>query len=166
MLSLLDHHEVPTDQLTLEITEGSVMSDLAGTTAVLDQLHDAGVRLSVDDFGTGFSSLSYLSRLPVDEVKIDKVFVLGMRSDEQDAAIVKSVIDLGTSLGLDVVAEGVEDEATWSRLVGLGCDQAQGWFLSHALPLADIPAFIAGYVPYAGLRAVPPTLLSARTRTG
>ena len=166
VLSLLDHHEVPTDQLTLEITESSVMSDLAGTTAVLDQLHDAGVRLSVDDFGTGFSSLSYLSRLPVDEVKIDKVFVLGMRSDEQDAAIVKSVIDLGTSLGLDVVAEGVEDEATWSRLVSLGCDQAQGWFLSHALPLDEIPAFIDGYLPYAGLRALPPTLLSARIRTG
>ncbi len=166
VLSLLDHHEVPTGMLTLEITESSVMSDPAGTTAVLDQLHDAGVRLSVDDFGTGFSSLSYLSRLPVDEVKIDKVFVLGMRTDEQDAAIVKSVIDLGNSLGLDVVAEGVEDEATWSRLCALGCDQAQGWFLSIAIPLADIPAFIDGYVPYAGLRVMPTLHAAVQIRTG
>ncbi|MEO6204937.1 MAG: EAL domain-containing protein [Mycobacteriales bacterium] len=155
VLALLEHHGVPPGLLTLEITEGSVMSDLAGTTTVLDRLHDAGVRLSVDDFGTGYSSLSYLSRLPVDEVKIDKLFVLGMREDEQDAAIVRSVIDLGTSLGLQVVAEGVEDEATWTRLAALGCDQAQGWFLSHPLPLADVLPFVDSYLPYAGLRALP-----------
>ena len=167
VLGLLLHHDVPPELLTLEITESSVMSDLAGTTAVLDRLHEAGVRLSVDDFGTGYSSLSYLSRLPVDEVKIDKLFVLGMRHDEQDAAIVKSVIDLGTSLGLEVVAEGVEDEATWSRLAALGCDQAQGWFLSRPLPLSEVPAFVEVYVPYAGLRALPVhRSLASRIRTG
>ena len=131
------------------------MSDLAGSSAVLERLHDAGVRLSVDDFGTGYSSLSYLSRLPVNEVKIDKHFVLGMRTDEQDAAIVRSIIDLGASLGLQVVAEGVEDAVTWDRLRALGCDLAQGWFLSRAMPLADVPHWVAEHVPRTGWPPMP-----------
>ena len=152
VLAVLALHHVDPGQLTLEITEGSVMNDLAGTTLVLERLHAAGVRLSVDDFGTGYSSLSYLSRLPVDEVKIDKHFVLGMAADEQDAAIVQSVIDLGANLGLDVVAEGVEDAATWDRLVTLGCDVAQGWYLGRAMPLEELLPWL---VARAERRSVP-----------
>jgi len=155
ILQLLQDHALPPASLTMEITEGSVMSDLAGSSAVLERLHDAGVRLSVDDFGTGYSSLSYLSRLPVNEVKIDKHFVLGMRADEHDAAIVRSIIDLGASLGLQVVAEGVEDAVTWDRLRALGCDLAQGWFLSRAMPLADVPHWVAEHVPRTGWPPMP-----------
>ena len=156
VMAVLALHGVDPALLTLEITEGSVMNDLAGTTLVLDRLHDAGVRLSVDDFGTGYSSLSYLSRLPVDEVKIDKHFVLGMAADDQDAAIVQSVIDLGANLGLEVVAEGVEDLPTWDRLVALGCDVAQGWYLGRPMPLADVlPWLLAHQRDRAARDAVP-----------
>ena len=155
ILRLLREHAVPPTSLTMEITESSVMSDLTGSAAVLGRLHDAGVRLSVDDFGTGYSSLSYLSRLPVHEVKIDKHFVLGMRTDEQDAAIVRSIIDLGASLGLQVVAEGVEDAVTWDRLRALGCDLAQGWFLSSAMPLDEVTRWVSEHVPRSFVPLIP-----------
>ena len=142
VLAVLSLHALPPEQLTLEITESSVMTDPEGSTAVLDRLRAAGVRLSVDDFGTGYSSLSYLSRLPVDEVKIDKHFVLGLTADEQDAAIVRSVIDLGANLGLDVVAEGVEDRATWDALAALGCGVGQGWYLGRPMPLRDVAPWL------------------------
>jgi diguanylate cyclase (GGDEF)-like protein len=138
VLRLLDEHAVPAARLTLEITENSVMSDLAGTTEVLERLRAAGVRVSVDDFGTGYSSLSYLSRLPVDEVKVDKHFVLGMSRDAHDAAIVRSVIDLGANLGLAVVAEGVEDARTWATLADLGCTTGQGFWLAPGMGLYDL----------------------------
>jgi EAL domain-containing protein (putative c-di-GMP-specific phosphodiesterase class I) len=101
------------------------------------------VRLSVDDFGTGYSSLAYLKQLPVDEVKIDRVFVRDLARDDQDAAIVASTVDLAGHLGLRVVAEGVEDEASWHRLRAMGCAQAQGWFVAKAMPADDVPAFLA-----------------------
>ncbi|MDP3714407.1 MAG: bifunctional diguanylate cyclase/phosphodiesterase [Mycobacteriales bacterium] len=139
--ALLRLHQVPAQLLTLEITEGSVISDLARTSGVLQQLADLGIRLSVDDFGTGYSSLSYLSRLPVHEVKVDKHFVTTMAHDAHDAAIVRSVIDLGQNLGLRVVAEGVEDAGTLALLTELGCDLAQGYHLSRAMPLDELPAW-------------------------
>jgi EAL domain-containing protein (putative c-di-GMP-specific phosphodiesterase class I) len=123
------------------------MSDKVGSGAVLDRLRQAGIRLSVDDFGTGYSSLSYLSQLPVDEVKIDKHFVMGMTSTPRDAAIVRSVIDLGANLGLSVVAEGVEDAETWERLFELGCERGQGFWLGRPMPLADIPDWIVAHGP-------------------
>ena len=140
--ALLDLHDVPPELLVLEITENGIITDLAGTTDVLLALRGLGVRLSVDDFGTGYSSLSYLSRLPVNEVKVDKHFVTRMRHDVQDAAIVRSVIDLGHNLGLAVVAEGVEDAATWDALAALGCDLAQGYHLSAAMPLDLLPGWV------------------------
>jgi EAL domain-containing protein (putative c-di-GMP-specific phosphodiesterase class I) len=105
---------------------------------VLNRLAGMGITLSIDDFGTGYSSLSYLKRLPVQEVKIDRSFVMNMTSDENDATIVRSTIDLGRNLGLKVVAEGVEDDETWHRLQLLGCDTVQGYHLSRPLPAARI----------------------------
>ena len=91
-----------------------------------------GIRLSIDDFGTGYSSLSYLRQLPVDEIKIDRSFVIGMGAEAGDAVIVRSTVDLGRNLGLEVVAEGVETIETWERLRELGCNTAQGYFLVAA----------------------------------
>jgi EAL domain-containing protein (putative c-di-GMP-specific phosphodiesterase class I) len=101
-----------------------------------------GIRLSIDDFGTGYSSLAYLKGLPVDEIKIDRSFVMGMDSSEDDATIVRSTIDLGRNLGLEVVAEGVETEAVWNRLGSLGCTVAQGYYLSRPVPPDDLRAWL------------------------
>jgi diguanylate cyclase (GGDEF)-like protein len=135
---LLRRHRVPPALLTLEITEGSFMADPVRAIALLHQLRELGVRLSVDDFGTGYSSLSYLTRLPVHEVKIDRSFVIGLRDDTDDAAIVRAIVDLGRHLGLQVVAEGVEDQVTWDLLAEMGCDLVQGWHLSRPMPAADL----------------------------
>jgi diguanylate cyclase (GGDEF)-like protein len=121
---------VPPGLLTLELTEGAVMTDPDATIAVLHQLSGAGVRLSIDDFGTGYSSLAYLKQLPVDEVKLDKAFVMGMTVDADDEAIVSSTIELAHNLGLRIVAEGVEDRETWDALAVLGCELAQGHYVA------------------------------------
>ena len=140
---LLLEFGVPASGLTLEITESSIMSDPGRTEAVLERLHLLGVGLSIDDFGTGYSSLSYLKRLPVDQVKIDKSFVINMAGDENDAAIVRSTIDLGHNLGLRVVAEGVEDHLAWDRLLAFGCDLAQGYFVSRPLSASVFNEWLA-----------------------
>lgn len=132
--SLLRDSGVAAGKLTLEITENAIMAEPERAQAILDLLNDMGVFLSVDDFGTGHSSLAYLKRLPVDELKIDKSFVLDMLEDPNDAIIVRATIDLGHNLGLKVVAEGVETEAIHRCLKEYGCDVAQGYF--HARPLA------------------------------
>jgi diguanylate cyclase (GGDEF)-like protein len=141
---LLRRHGVPASRLTLEVTEGSVMADPARAIAVLHQLRDLGCRLSVDDFGTGYSSLSYLKRLPVHEVKIDQSFVTGVRETGEDIAIVRAIVGLGRNLGLDVVAEGVEDQRTWDLIAATGCDLIQGWYVSRAMPVADLPGWFRG----------------------
>jgi diguanylate cyclase (GGDEF)-like protein len=139
---LLDKWQLDPAAIEFEITESTIMADPFRALAVLKRLHEMGTKLSIDDFGTGYSSLAYLKRLPVDAVKIDKSFVLNMVSDENDAAIVRSTIDLARNLGLDVVAEGVEDEAIWQTLAELGCDFAQGHYLSKALPAAELVAWL------------------------
>ncbi|WP_167762219.1 bifunctional diguanylate cyclase/phosphodiesterase [Blastococcus sp. CT_GayMR20] len=144
---LLATHEVPADRLTLEITEGSVMVDPARAVAVLKDLRGLGVRLSVDDFGTGYSSLAYLQRLPVQEVKIDRSFVSDLGSAPENAAIVRAIIDLGRHLDLEVVAEGVEDAATWDLLAVLGCDLVQGWHLARAMPIDDLLPWLVARRP-------------------
>jgi EAL domain-containing protein (putative c-di-GMP-specific phosphodiesterase class I) len=141
--ALLQRHGVPADALTLEITESSVIKDPARTGEVLDRLHGLGVGLSIDDFGTGYSSLSYLRQLPVQEVKIDKSFVMTMMTQPEDAAIVRSIVDLGANLGLVVVAEGVEDAATWNELERLGCHNLQGFFLAAPMPISDFTEWLA-----------------------
>ena len=144
---LLRRYDLPGRALTLEVTESSVMADPARAVDLLAQLRGLGVRLSVDDFGTGYSSLSYLKRLPVQEVKIDKSFVVDLASREQDEAIVRSIVDLGRHLGLDVVAEGIEDEATWQVLAAMGCTLGQGWHLARPMPPSELPAWYAGRQP-------------------
>ncbi len=132
---LLAETGVPNEMLTLEITEGMVMAEPDRALPVLHRLHDLGVQLAVDDFGTGYSSLAYLSQLPVDDVKIDKTFILGMGTGDSDLAIVRTIIELCHSLGFRVVAEGVEDELTRDLLRGMGCDVMQGYLITRPLPV-------------------------------
>lgn len=139
----LTRHQVPPARLSFELTESAVMSDPERALPVLRALHGLGVRIAVDDFGTGYSSLAYLRRLPVDEVKIDKSFVLGLASDLGDLAVVRAIIDLGHSLGLTVVAEGVEQDATRDQLVDMGCDVAQGFLISRPLGPDRFDAWLA-----------------------
>lgn len=130
----LTRHGLPASCLLLEVTEGSLFADSHRAGATLLRLDELGVALSLDDFGTGWSSLGRLRRLPVQELKVDRSFVQRMAADPRDAAIVRSVVDLGVGLGMRVVAEGVEDRATWRMLAEMGCDEAQGWLLSRAEP--------------------------------
>jgi|HubBroStandDraft_6_1064221.scaffolds.fasta_scaffold16419_5 diguanylate cyclase (GGDEF)-like protein len=131
---LLEIYGLTPSALQLEITESMLMSDPDRSLNTLTRLSELGVGLSVDDYGTGYSSLANLRRLPIDELKIDRSFVSPMLSDESDLIIVRSTINLGHDLGLKVVAEGVEDVATLHRLGGLGCDLAQGYHFSKPLP--------------------------------
>jgi diguanylate cyclase (GGDEF)-like protein/PAS domain S-box-containing protein len=144
--ALLAKHGVAGSRLEIEITESTVLADPARTALVLERLAALGVRISIDDFGTGYSSLSHLRRLPVDEIKIDRSFVMRMDRDEDDATIVRSTIDLGRNLGLDVVAEGVESQAVWDQLIALGCTYAQGYHLSRPLPADEVVAWCAGHL--------------------
>jgi diguanylate cyclase (GGDEF)-like protein len=131
---LLAASGVPADRLELEITESLIMADPMRARGVLARLREMGVQVAIDDFGAGYSSLGYLKRLPVNDLKIDKSFVLGMSDDEGDAVIVQSTIDLAHNLGLRVVAEGVETPTVWRRLQAMGCDIAQGFVASRPIP--------------------------------
>ena len=133
---------VPPARLRLEITETAIMSGPSNALEILNRLSARGVRISIDDFGTGYSSLTYLKQLPVDELKIDKSFVSAMAVDNNDAVIVRSTIDLAHNIGLRVVAEGVEDEATYQLLAGLHCDAAQGYYLAYPMAVADLLAWL------------------------
>jgi len=135
---LLERWHVEPALLEFELTESAMLADPLRTKAILEQLSAMGIRLSVDDFGTGYSSLAYLKRLPVNEIKVDRSFVMNMDQDEDDATIVRSTIDLGRNLGLDVVAEGVESKLVWDRLKALGCTAAQGYYLSRAVPAPEL----------------------------
>jgi diguanylate cyclase len=139
---LLTRWEVPPRLLELEITESTILADPVRAMQILSRLHEMGIRLAIDDFGTGYSSLAYLNRLPVDELKIDKSFILGMEDSENDAVIVRSTIDLGRNLGLRVVAEGIETQKAWNHLALLGCDVAQGYFLSRPVPADQLSQWL------------------------
>jgi diguanylate cyclase (GGDEF)-like protein len=138
----LKKFDIPAELLTLELTESGVMSDPQRALPVLRELHALGIVLAVDDFGTGYSSLAYLRQLPVDEVKIDKSFVLGMGTDLGDLAVVRSIVELGHSLGLAVVAEGVEEDIARDQLEAMGCDVAQGYLISRPLPEDRLEAWL------------------------
>jgi diguanylate cyclase (GGDEF)-like protein len=144
LVAMLAEHRIPAPRLILEITESAVMADVTHTVAVLWALRQAGVRLAIDDLGVGHSSLAYLKRLPVHEVKIDKSFVMTMTDDPADDAIVCAVIGLAHRLGLSVVAEGVETKLARDRLAEIGCDVAQGYWYSRPVPAVEIrPFFLA-----------------------
>jgi EAL domain-containing protein (putative c-di-GMP-specific phosphodiesterase class I) len=139
---LLARYGVPAELLTLELTESGVMADPQKALPVLRRLHALGVVLAVDDFGTGYSSLAYLRQLPVDEVKIDKSFVFGMGTDLSDLAVVRSIVELGHSLGLSVVAEGVEEDVARDQLSAMGCDVIQGYLISRPLSESRLEAWL------------------------
>jgi diguanylate cyclase (GGDEF)-like protein len=157
--ALLQLHGCAAQWITLEITESAILDDPGHAVENLNRLSALGCKLSIDDYGTGYSSLAYLRRLPLNELKIDKSFVMGMVRDASDSVIVRSTIELAHNMGLVVVAEGVEDEATLERLRTLGCDIVQGFHLSRALDANLVQAWMEGPVPRrahesAGLRRV------------
>ena len=134
------HHGVRADAIAVEITESATMTDPARGALVLRRLNDIGMKISIDDFGVGYSSLSYLRRLPVDRLKVDRSFVANMTRNSSDAMIVRSIIELAHNLGLEVIAEGVETQEVYTQLAEWGCDAVQGYFISQPLPadqLAD-----------------------------
>ncbi|HLD14625.1 MAG TPA: EAL domain-containing protein [Burkholderiales bacterium] len=134
---LLEATHTPPDCLEIEIIENVLMADIEHISRVLERISELGVHISIDDFGTGYSSLAYLKKLPLKTLKIDKSFVLEMAHNDNDAAIVRSTIDLAHNLGYRVVAEGIENTLTHQMLTELGCDGAQGFHFSHPVPVGD-----------------------------
>jgi EAL domain-containing protein (putative c-di-GMP-specific phosphodiesterase class I) len=128
---------LPAEDLILEVTESQLIQDFAQIGAVLDRLREAGVQLSIDDFGTGFSSLSYLNRLPVDELKIDGSFVSGAARGARDEALLRAIVGLGRTLGLSVVAEGVETQEQMRLLESFGGEIFQGWYFGRPIAADD-----------------------------
>src|SRR5262249_50645740 len=141
--SLLDAHRLSGDLLILEITESAVLQDIEGTSAVIERLRRLGVALSIDDFGVGYSSMARLGQFPLPQLKRDMRRVLGLHVSAEAAAVVKAVIDLGHALGMRVVAEGVEDERSLTDLRSLGCDLAQGYVFTSALPATQFATWVA-----------------------
>jgi EAL domain-containing protein (putative c-di-GMP-specific phosphodiesterase class I) len=139
----LHHYGVPPSDLQLEITESALMTQPSAVIASLKSLQQLGVGASLDDFGTGFSSLQHLSRLPLTEIKIDQSFVQAMVDDPGAEAIVRAIIDLAGNLGLRVIAEGVDNEPTRQRLLADGCHIAQGWYFSKAMPGDEFDRWLA-----------------------
>jgi diguanylate cyclase (GGDEF)-like protein len=135
--------DLPASMLTLEITESAFVDSTTEMVRVMEDLRDLGVRLCIDDFGTGYSTMAYLKNLPVDELKIDRAFVFELESDSRDIAIVRAIIELAHSLGLSVVAEGVESDAAGRMLTALRCDVAQGYGLCRPAPASQITGWLA-----------------------
>jgi diguanylate cyclase (GGDEF)-like protein len=147
VLELLRRHDVDARHLELEITENTLASDPERALATLTELHNAGIAISIDDFGTGYSSMSYLKRLPVSELKVDRSFVTHMLENADDETLVRSLVELGHNLGLTVVAEGVEDQATLDALTLVGCDVAQGYHLGRPMAAAAMAGWLNGVLP-------------------
>jgi diguanylate cyclase (GGDEF)-like protein len=141
--AILAEHELPAASLELEVTESTLMSDPLRARGVMARLSGMGITLAIDDFGTGYSSLALLRQLPVDTLKVDRTFVMGMSEHEDDAMIVRSTIGLAHSLGLRTVAEGVETEQVLRELGGLGCDLIQGFHIARPLPAAELERWLS-----------------------
>ncbi|HEX6721994.1 MAG TPA: EAL domain-containing protein [Burkholderiaceae bacterium] len=160
-MAVLQQYGTRPQALCLEITEGAIMDDPQRALVTLEQLSKLGFKLSIDDFGTGYSSLAYLKRLSVDELKIDKSFVMAMERESDDVKIVRSTIELAHNLGLTVVAEGIETARTWQLLAALGCDEGQGYYVSHAMPETRFMAWLAKWeVPELIAEEAPASLLA------
>lgn len=145
MTKMLAEHDFNPDRLIVEITESGAMEDPALTMDILTRLRLKNIRLSIDDFGTGFSSLVQLYRMPFNEIKVDKSFVMKAMDDEEAATIVRTTIELGHGLGLEVVAEGIEDKKTFNWLKELGCDTGQGYFISRPVDADDLESWVKEY---------------------
>ncbi|HEY5247339.1 MAG TPA: GGDEF domain-containing phosphodiesterase, partial [Dermatophilaceae bacterium] len=143
VFAMLAARGVPSSALQLEITEEFLMTERDRARSILTRLREGGVQISIDDYGTGYSSLSYLRDLPVDELKLDQSFVFPMADDPRAAALVASTIALAHSLGLRMVAEGVETEVAYNELRRLGCDQGQGYFMSRPIPAAQLDQWLS-----------------------
>jgi diguanylate cyclase (GGDEF)-like protein/PAS domain S-box-containing protein len=144
---LLRRYSVPSRFLSVELTESLLMSEVDRAVPTLSTLRSLGVQVAIDDFGTGYSSLKYLAHLPVDRIKIDRSFISGMAGDRGIAAVVRAAVNLAHDLRLEVVAEGVEEPSQWAQLLSEGADSVQGYFISRPLPAAEIPSWLAAYVP-------------------
>jgi EAL domain-containing protein (putative c-di-GMP-specific phosphodiesterase class I) len=158
VVALLARHKLPPTALILEITETTIIDDFERSKAVIAQLQQRGIDVSIDDFGAGFTSLAYLGSLAVHELKLDRTFIsaLGGAAEGRDLELVRATVDLGHALGLRVVAEGIEDKATFDVLVGLGCDLAQGYFIARPAPAESLALrgeSVVSPQPVAGLRA-------------
>ncbi len=140
--AILNQHKISAKSLSVEITESSIMDDPVRAQITVERIAKMGVALSIDDFGTGYSSLAYLKRLPVNEIKIDKSFVMNIENDADDITIVRSTINLGHSMGLKVVAEGIENLNVWKILKEMGCDYGQGYFMCKPIPGDELVAWI------------------------
>ncbi|MHB1684334.1 MAG: two-component system response regulator [Bacilli bacterium] len=151
--NLVMEYGIPPQRLTLELTEGSVMSDTSYAVGVLNELSNLGIRISVDDFGTGYSSLAYLGKLPVHELKIDKGFVMNMEEGSDEELIVKSITSLAHSLQLDVVAEGVENVDVLNRLKTFGVNSVQGYYISRPLPPDALEPFLTQHMGTGSVRS-------------
>ncbi len=138
----LREYSVPANAITLELTESAMMSNISTADKTINDLHCLGLKLSIDDFGTGYSSLSKLKQLPIQELKIDKSFIIDIESNEEDAAITQASIQMAHSLGLTVVAEGVENENIWNTLKSLGCDYGQGYWIGYPMPTAELALWL------------------------
>jgi diguanylate cyclase (GGDEF)-like protein len=160
--ALLMAHGIAGSELDLEITESAIMADPERAHEILDRLVALGVGISIDDFGTGYSSMAHLKRLPIQQIKIDKSFVIDLVDNANDAAIVRSMVDLARGLGLGVVAEGVETEETWQHLSDLGCTSAQGYYLSRPMPADDVLGWVATHRAKAAI----PAARAARSWSG
>jgi len=148
--NLLERHGVRPERLKIEVTETALMADPPRSVEIFTQLRQMGVKISIDDFGSGYSSLAYLKQLPVDELKIDRSFVIGIAPTAEETAIVRSAIEIGHSLGLTVIAEGVETQAAWEILAELGCDAVQGYLITRPLPARQLGRWLsAGWAPRA-----------------
>jgi EAL domain-containing protein (putative c-di-GMP-specific phosphodiesterase class I) len=140
--AVLDRQGIDPSRLKIELTESMLVSDIEDTIGKMTALRARGVGFSLDDFGTGFSSLSYLQRLPLDQLKIDQTFVRNVLTDPNGAAIARTVVNLGQSLGLSVIAEGVETEGQRAFLAGIGCPAYQGYLFSRPVPIEAFEAFV------------------------
>jgi diguanylate cyclase len=161
---LLKAHQLPLNAISLEITESNVMEEPTTSLRSLTQLRDMGIQLSIDDYGKGYSSLAYIQKLPVQELKVDGDFVMTMDTNPENAVIVQSTIDLGHKFGLTVVAEGVESEIQRMMLMEMGCDVVQGYWLSRPLAAENVEAWIRKSNSKTGTAvAIPPELEDVAT---
>ena len=145
IVDLLATHQLPSHLLEVEVTETAIMTDPAGSSHVLRQLRALGIRISIDDFGSGYTSLAYLRALPIDALKIDRILITDLTIDDKGLAVTKSIIDLGHSLGLSVLAEGVETGEAWRQLELLGCDEIQGYLFARPMPGEHIEGWITSH---------------------